>query len=1161
MPRYDLHLTTVVQQLDHGVLAEALFFPELSCLRDDRGSARKELLKRIRRFAKTLPRQELPRRQAPAGATVRWCEVIVRPPRRSPAWQSPIRLKFPVVEWRHSSDGQYLAYVPPLRIDVIAATEDERNAELKHEILSALKRNDALDSLQSLVHQQWTRRSGARPVILPVELPTLKQSLQDEKKRQQRNKPSELKKVATELPELSPERVYEVTEPIDRLAELLLGEQPQSVLLVGPSGVGKTALVREFSRRLSLRATREQSVWTTTGARIISGMSGFGMWEERCHKVCREAIALHAILHVGSLPELMEVGKSEHAGIGVAGYLRPYLARRELLAIAECTPEQLPVIERQQPQLLAAFHRLQIPEPSPEQGLRLLELASGDFRPPGGVPAYEQSGPPWISSDALRTLDLLHRRYATYSAYPGRPLRFLRHVLRDTFPFVARDGTDPVPINARQPGPITPGDVTRAFARETGLPLFLLDANVPFAPESTRAWFQQRVLGQPSVVDLVVDLLGVVKTGLARPGKPLASLLFIGPTGVGKTEMSKAVAHFLFGDAQRLVRFDMSEFQDRLAVQRLIGGITGTEGLLTARIREQPFSVLLFDEVEKAHPQFFDFLLQVLGEARLTDAGGRLADFRNAVIVMTSNLGVASFQQGAVGFQRSGNARQQAAEHFTAEVSRFVRPELFNRIDRIVPFLPLDEDCIREIARGQLRDLELRDGIAARGVRMIVRPGVAEWLASRGYDVRYGARPLKRAIERELLAPLAVGINRYSADRALEATIEVVDGTLRVHVRAQSDTHGRPVSSVVAQPQLAQTSGRTVHLRRYVQRLEQSPEVQAWRDTQFRLQRQQELIARRARKMKVPLYVAAQGQDARALAQLSELKTRLERLETLSADSRLLEELSLRHLYGDAASPDSGVESELDVLYADVSKRFEQFVMDTYADSLRVSNGVDCLTLALYARNRQYLFEMLRIYTGLLAARGHAFQVYELRTEIPEQDRDAWFKIPKIPQAAAVAGSSVAAGESATSSGKAKSYNYYSAPVELLRNPPTEATAGLVGLIITADDVLVQGRLGPEAGLHLFYEPNGSVHEVLVDASACPIEDYRPPDGVEYSWTLARTSKLRKYEPYLQAVEDLQFRERVSFSGSDVLQAVLEITERRLRLQAYRLVLDLDPLC
>src|SRR4029079_3920881 len=185
-------------------------------------------------------------------------------------------------------------------------------------------------------------------------------------------------------------------------------------------------------------------------------------------------------------------------------------------------------------------------------------------------------------------------------------------------------------------------------------------------------------------VELIVHLLATVKAGLTRPRKPIASLLFIGPTGVGKTEMAKTLAEFLFGSRQRLTRFDMSEFGDSVSVQRLVGGVFGSEGLLTARIREQPFSVVLLDEFEKGHLQMLDLLLQVLGEGRLTDAAGRLADFSNAVVILTSNLGADSYQQGAFGFlgeSASDEAaqRDRAREHFGRAVQEHVRPELFNR--------------------------------------------------------------------------------------------------------------------------------------------------------------------------------------------------------------------------------------------------------------------------------------------------------------------------------------------------------------------------------------------------------------------------------------------------------------------------------------------------
>ena len=258
----------------------------------------------------------------------------------------------------------------------------------------------------------------------------------------------------------------------------------------------------------------------------------------------------------------------------------------------------------------------------------------------------------------------------------------------------------------------------------------------------------------------------------------------------------------------------MSEYADPISVLRLIGGATGRgEGLLTARVREQPFSVLLLDEFEKADPSFFDLLLQVLGEGRLTDVAGRLADFRNAVVIMTSNLGAEGYRRGRSGFARGRRDREEARAHFVREVQAMVRPELFNRIDRIVPFAPLDEATARGIVDRQLGLIARRDGFRSGLVRMSIAPEVPAALARRGHDPTYGARPLKRAIERELLAPLAERINRHAADAALDVDVTLdPDDRPRVAVRRGSTTgagrcspprRGRPPSS----PVRARTSG------------------------------------------------------------------------------------------------------------------------------------------------------------------------------------------------------------------------------------------------------------------------------------------------------------------------------------------------------------------
>ena len=435
------------------------------------------------------------------------------------------------------------------------------------------------------------------------------------------------------------------------------------------------------------------------------------MWEQRCQELIKDAVKRKAVVHVGPLVELMEVGKSEHNSSGIATFLRPAVARGELLCVAECTPEQLPLIEKQDPQLLDAFRHLAVEEPDAAKGRAILANFARD------------NGRRETRSAALAAIDRLHRRYATYSAYPGRPLRFLENLIRD----------------GQKDVPIAETEVYAGFTRETGLPRAIIDSAVPLDLAETHNWFRSRVVGQPDAVNLVTDLLATVKAGLTRPNRPIASLLFIGPTGVGKTEMAKALAEFLFGSKDRLTRFDMSEYADPVSVRRLVGGAFGSEGLLTAKVREQPFSVLLLDEVEKADGSFFDLLLQALGESRLTDAGGRLADFRNTVVVLTSNLGAESYRRVSAGFVGSAVGKAESQEHFARAVEQFLRPEMFNRLDRVVPFAPLDAEGIRTIADREWQKVLHRDGVRFRRLTQSADPALLDHLAAVGFDPRYGA--------------------------------------------------------------------------------------------------------------------------------------------------------------------------------------------------------------------------------------------------------------------------------------------------------------------------------------------------------------------------------------------------------------------------------------
>jgi len=297
-------------------------------------------------------------------------------------------------------------------------------------------------------------------------------------------------------------------------------------------------------------------------------------------------------------------------------------------------------------------------------------------------------------------------------------------------------------------------EIAEVVSRATGIPVSKMMQGERDKLLHIEDALHRRVVGQDEAVRLVADAIRRSRSGLSDPNRPYGSFLFLGPTGVGKTELCKALAEFLFDSEQHLVRIDMSEFQERHSVARLIGappGYVGYEegGYLTETVRRKPYSVILLDEVEKAHPDVFNVLLQVLDDGRMTDGQGRTVDFKNTVIVMTSNLGSQKIQQ----MTDAGEAQALIKIAVMAEVKANFRPEFVNRIDEIVVFHPLAEDQIGEIAKIQLRALEAR--LAKLEIRLTVSDAALKAVAAAGFDPVYGARPLKRAIQQQIENPLA----------------------------------------------------------------------------------------------------------------------------------------------------------------------------------------------------------------------------------------------------------------------------------------------------------------------------------------------------------------------------------------------------------------------
>lgn len=530
--------------------------------------------------------------------------------------------------------------------------------------------------------------------------------------------------------------VDERGELFERMLATLALPERSSVMLVGPPEVGKTALIRELALRLREGRVplplQGRELWALPVNDLIAGARYTGMWQDRAHSLARAARERRAIVAVGDPAAIIDAGRWSGSDNNVGRMLRPHIESGAITLICEATPEQVEAARKVEASFVDAFHRIDVVDPGPELTQRILAGAARRLKLAQQVE---------IDPDALTTAVDLTRRFEPYRGFPGKAVRLIEEAVGDGGRRITRE------------------DVVRCFTTRTGLPLALLSDQEPLSPGSVEEHFGARVLGQPEAVQAMVDLVMVVKAGLNAPGKPLGVYLFVGPTGVGKTELAKALAELLFGSRDRVLRFDMGEHATGDAVPRLLGSawIREDEGELTRRVREQPFCVVLLDEIEKAHRLVFDALLAAIGEGRLTDAAGRTADFRNAIVIMTSNLGARARDAPPLGFSSGDESagRLRRVRYYDEQVEEFFRPEFVNRLDRVIVFNPLEEETVRRIVRRDLGRLLMREGIMRRQLLVEVTDEAVEQLATRAFHPRYGARPLQREIERLVIQPLA----------------------------------------------------------------------------------------------------------------------------------------------------------------------------------------------------------------------------------------------------------------------------------------------------------------------------------------------------------------------------------------------------------------------
>ena len=529
------------------------------------------------------------------------------------------------------------------------------------------------------------------------------------------------------------------TDPVfDELAPALAAKQLPSLLIVGPRGAGKTALVRRIARAL-LEQTRgkdalRRRLWATGADRIVAGMIYLGQWQDRCMKMIKELTGGGDALYIDRLADALAPMSD---GASIMDLLAPSVVGKQLALIAECDEAELMRARQQAPALVEAMRVVRVPEATPAQVLALAEPYGQRLAPPVA-----------IATDAARRLVELLAAFRRDTAFPGKALAFLDYCSRQ---------------NRTQLGL---AELTPAFGAWSGLPVDLLSPERALDTAAVAAQLARGVIGQDHACRVAGRVIARLKAGLDDPQRPVGALLFAGPTGVGKTELAKQLARYLFGDAERLVRVDMSEITSTAAIARLVTpSPAGTS--LADRIRRQPLSVVLFDEIEKATDAAFDLLLGVIGEGRLTDAFGRLVDFRMAVIAMTTNLGAAD--PAPAGF----SARPDAPPDPGGAIRAFFRPELIGRLDAVVPFRPLPPEALEQIVELELRKLRERPGLVARGLAIEVSAAARRRLALLGHDPKLGARPLRRTIEDLIVAPIAERMARDPAYRATTIRIGI----------------------------------------------------------------------------------------------------------------------------------------------------------------------------------------------------------------------------------------------------------------------------------------------------------------------------------------------------------------------------------------------------
>ena len=561
---------------------------------------------------------------------------------------------------------------------------------------------------------------------------------------------------------------------LERMVEILCRRQKNNPCLLGEPGVGKSALAEALAQRIAsgqiTPALRGKRVLSLDMASMVAGTKYRGDFEERFKNLLEELYRDRStILFIDEIHIIAGAGAAEGA-IDAASILKPMLARGEIQLIGATTPEEYRKTIQKDSALERRFGRVMVEEPTPTAAETILA---------GLMPRYERYHGVAIPSTAIHAAVELSVRYL-----PGRYLPDKAIDLLDEAAAARR-----IAENSSEKKALTPADIARVVSKASGVPA----ERVGEAERERLAQLEQRlaaeVIGQPRAVASVAAAIRRSRTGLRENNRPIGAMLFLGPTGVGKTQLARTLAKCWFGSEKALQRFDMSEYMERHTVARLIGappGYVGHDegGQLTEAVRRRPYSVVLFDEIEKAHSDIQNLLLQILEDGTLTDAQGRRADFSNTIILLTSNLGARCLagQTAPMGFGAAGAEKDRRGQQAIREAREFFRPELMGRLDETVLFDPLGPEQLAGIADRLLCELEER----AAGQGYTLRHTAAAAKALAGAKVPpYGARELRRTVSRAVEQALA---DRIADGTAQPGTVYTADADANGHIILTQDT-------------------------------------------------------------------------------------------------------------------------------------------------------------------------------------------------------------------------------------------------------------------------------------------------------------------------------------------------------------------------------------